>query len=374
MPRQRLFLDASCVDAARARIRHVYDTFDTVCVQFSGGKDSTAILHLAKEVHDERGLGPVKVIFRDEEMVSPMVIDYVMKVRDYPWVDMEWYCLPYGAEIWILGRREAALLWSGKRQREGRLVRPMPDFAINATHFGLDHDRPLRESIDYYTMQGKKGRTAFITGVRANESMIRYRSCVQKLHENYIVTPFGVKRGLPLKFAKVIYDWQTSDVFKFIMESGGEYSEYYDAAEMTGSNTRVGIPLHSIAIRRLGDVIATEPEFYDQLVRAFPRIDAQRRIGKDFDPDRVVELYSQDGLDGVSQFISDFMIGKTMQAAARRYVSTFKKKMAHDPVSYPIHWLVRTLLLNSIHVTSANPAGPGTKTGRIISNKKDSDD
>ena len=74
MTRQRLFLDMSCVDAARQRIRHVYDTFDTVCVQFSGGKDSTAILYLAKEIHEERGLGPVKVIFRDEEMVSPTVV------------------------------------------------------------------------------------------------------------------------------------------------------------------------------------------------------------------------------------------------------------------------------------------------------------
>lgn len=374
MPRQRLFLDATCLDAARARLRHVYDTFDTVCIQFSGGKDSTAILHLAREVHEERRLGPVKVIFRDEEMVSPMVIDYVMKVRDYPWVDMEWYCLPYGAEIWILGRRESALLWSGKRSREGRLVRPIPSFAITGKNFGINHDSPLTETIDYYTMQGKKGRTAFVTGVRANESMIRYRSCVQKLHENYIVTPFGVKRGLPLKFAKVIYDWQTSDVFKFIHDSGGEYSEYYDAAEMTGSNTRVGIPLHSIAIRRLNDVVATEPEFYDQLVRVFPRIDAQRRLWKDFDTDKVVEAYSQDGLDGVSQFISDFMIGPTMQNAARRYVSTFKKKMNLDSTTYPIHGLVRTLLLNSIHSTSANPSGPGTKIGRIIQDKKDKDD
>ena len=83
-----MFLDISCVDAARQRIRHVYDTFDTVCVQFSGGKDSTAALYLAKEVHDERGLGPVKVIFRDEEMVSPLVAKYVDDVRQYDWVDM----------------------------------------------------------------------------------------------------------------------------------------------------------------------------------------------------------------------------------------------------------------------------------------------
>ena len=62
MTRQRMFLDISCVDAARQRIRHVYDQFDTVGVQFSGGKDSTAVLYLAKEVHEERNLGPVKVI------------------------------------------------------------------------------------------------------------------------------------------------------------------------------------------------------------------------------------------------------------------------------------------------------------------------
>jgi asparagine synthetase B (glutamine-hydrolysing) len=67
----------SCVDAARERMRHIYDTFDTVCIQFSGGKDSTAILYLAKEIHEERNLGPVKVIFRDEEMLSPTIVKFV---------------------------------------------------------------------------------------------------------------------------------------------------------------------------------------------------------------------------------------------------------------------------------------------------------
>ena len=50
---------------------------------------------------------------------------------------------------------------------------------------------------------------------------------------------------------------------------------------MTGSNTRVGIPLHAVAIRRIGDLVATEPEFYDRLCECFPQIDAQRRWWKD---------------------------------------------------------------------------------------------
>lgn len=109
-------------------------------------------------------------------MVSPLVHDYVNKVRQYDWVDMEWYCLPYPQEVWVLGVRENILSWDSFRKEEGRLVREMPEWAIHAGHFGLPNDEVMPEGIDYYTMQGKTGSVAFITGVRANESMVRYRS------------------------------------------------------------------------------------------------------------------------------------------------------------------------------------------------------
>lgn len=363
MTRQRMFLDINCLDAARARIRHVYDSFDTVCVQFSGGKDSTAVLYLAKEVHDERGLGPVKVIFRDEEMVSPRIAEYVEKVKNYPWVDMEWYCLPTGSEIWVLGRRQSLILWSDKRRVEGRLVREIPPWAITGHHFGLPHNKTLPQSIDYYTTQGKTGSIAFLTGVRANESMIRYRSLVQKLHENYIVTPYKMERKIPLKFAKVIYDWQTDDVFKYITEEhNAEYCSYYDVAAMTGSNTRVGVPLHAVAIRRIGDVIATEPEFYDRLVNAFPYIDAQRLYWSSLDVDAIVGKYAQFGFDGAKMFIDDYMVGETKTKRARAYVAEFRKKHLSDPKSYTMYQMIRTMLLGSIGSSiSAGPIGPKTK-------------
>lgn len=362
MTRQRMFLDMSCIDAARQRIRHVYDTFDTVCVQFSGGKDSTAVMYLAKEVHEERGLGPVKVIFRDEEMVSPTVVDYVERVRNYDWVDMEWYCLPYPAEIWVLGQRVTTLLWSNARKQQGRLVRDIPPWAITGESFGLTHDVSLPEQTDYYTMQGKRGNVAFITGVRASESMVRYRSCVQKLHESYIVTPYKLKRGIPLKFAKVIYDWNTNDVFKFIIEEhNAEFCEYYELAAMTGSNTGVGIPLHSVAIRRIGDVIATEPEFYDRLFECFPQIEAQRRWWPDFDIEKLIDRYSGYGFDGASEFINDYLIGNRRQMEARAYVAKFRKKHFEDPIAYPVSWLIRNLVLNDIDVNSPTPVGPKTK-------------
>jgi 3'-phosphoadenosine 5'-phosphosulfate sulfotransferase (PAPS reductase)/FAD synthetase len=361
MPRMRMFLDINVVEAARERVRHVYDTFDTVCVQVSGGKDSTAALLLAKEIHEERDLGPVKVIFRDEEMVSPAILRYLEWIREQPWVDMEWYCLPQGQEIWVLGKREYVLLWSAMREAQGRLTRPIPPWAITAEHFGLRRDTAIPESIDYYTMQGKTGQVAFITGVRAAESMIRYRSCVQKLSENYIVRPYRLKKSVPLRFAKVIYDWSIDDVFKFIDEHDFPYCDYYDLAAMTKSNTRVGIPLHSVAIRRIGDVVATEPEFYDRLYECFPHIDAQRRWWSSFDMDALIADYASYGWDGVRNCIDDNMLTPGVHQRAMSFAAEFRKKSAKDPFSYPIEALIRTLLLNEFYNSAATPVGPKTR-------------
>ncbi len=354
------------MEAARQRIRHVYDMFDSVCVQFSGGKDSSAVLYLAKEVHEERGLGPVKVIFRDEEFVSPAVEKYITYIRGLDWVDMEWFCLPQGIEVWSLGRRLDELIWSGNRINSGELFRPIPDGAITAYHFGLDHFSPIPEHIDYYTTAGKRGNIAFITGVRAAESMVRYRSCVQKLNENYIVTPYKSKKGLPVKFAKIIYDWQINDVFKFLSEEhDAPYSEYYDLAALTGSNTRVGYPLHSVAARRIGDAVATEPEFYDRLYDIYPIIDAQRRWWPDFNVENLIKVTAAKGWAGVSPFIEQFYWGQDSAQRAKAYASEFRKKHANDPYSYPLESLIRTMFINVLWGHSVSPVGPKTRAHTV---------
>lgn len=361
MPRKKLYTNTDVVTAAKARLEHVYNAFDEVWLQFSGGKDSTACLYLMKQFHEEHNLGPVNIIFRDEEMVSPSVVRFVEWVFDQPWVNGEWYCLPQGQEIWVLGKREFVLLWSPERAKEGRLVRPMPKNAITAADFDVDPNFPIPETIDYYTMRGKRGNVAFITGVRASESMIRFRSCVQKLNENYIVTPYQLPRGIPLKFAKVIYDWESNDVLKFINDAGGKYCDFYDYANVAEGNPRVGIPLHSVAIRRIKDVVNTEPEFYDRLVECFPHIDAQRRYGKDFNMEKLIWDYASEGWDGVRRLIDENMLTPGMARGAMAFADKFRKKQANQPDAYPTHWLVRVLLTQEFHATSPTPIGPGTK-------------
>lgn len=63
--------------AAKDRIRHMYDRFDNVVVSFSGGKDSTCVLHLTHEVAKEIDRLPVHVTFWDEEAIPYETEDYV---------------------------------------------------------------------------------------------------------------------------------------------------------------------------------------------------------------------------------------------------------------------------------------------------------
>lgn len=361
MPRKRMYVDMDVVTAARERIRHVYETFDEVYVQYSGGKDSTALLWLAKEFHEENDLGPVKVIFRDEEILSPMIERHMLRVREYSWVDMRWFCLPQALEVWFLGRREYMLTWSKRREEVGRLFRPFPEWAYRAEHFGIDPAKPIPQPIDYYTMVGTSGMVAFLIGVRANESMVRYRSLVQKLHENYIVKPWKLNPSIPLRFAKPIYDWETNDVLKYIQESGGSYCEFYDAAAISGANTRVGVPLHAMAARRLNDVVATEPEFYDRLWRVWPQIDAQRRWWQDYDIESYISYYAEGGWDGVRECIEDNMLTPGIAKAAAAFAHKYRQKHNKDPFSYPIDHLIRTLLLNAFSGVAPSPVGPKTR-------------
>jgi len=153
---------------------------------------------------------------------------------------------------------------------------------------------------------------------------------------------------------------------KFIVEEhNAEYCKFYDYADMTGANPRVGIPLHSVASRRLNDVVDTEPEFYDTLVQAFPQIDAQRRMWADYDIEALIGWYAEDSWDGVRDLIKEHMLTEGIEKSAMKYVAKYRKKHANDPYSYPVSHLIRTLLLNEFHHSAPSPVGPKTRSDSV---------
>lgn len=79
-------------EAAKERIRHIYQTYDKVVISYSGGKDSTCVLELAIQVAGELGKLPVNVLFFDEEVLMPETEAMVMRTRARPEVNLVWVC------------------------------------------------------------------------------------------------------------------------------------------------------------------------------------------------------------------------------------------------------------------------------------------
>ena len=79
--------------ASLDRFRYIFSEFygkRPIIISVSGGKDSTVILHLAKEVMDEMGIDKIPVLFFDQEAETPMTIEYIRYVMKLPWVEPYW--------------------------------------------------------------------------------------------------------------------------------------------------------------------------------------------------------------------------------------------------------------------------------------------
>ena len=117
-------------------------------------------------------------VFRDEELIPDVVIDFVNEYRKKEWVNMFYFAVPLWSQKFILGKTHKYIQWDKNRNH----VRKIPSHAIQSKSERI-YDQ---SSMDDYTASFFKGKIAFVNGIRASESLIRYRASVNKLNENYI--------------------------------------------------------------------------------------------------------------------------------------------------------------------------------------------
>lgn len=339
MPRAKRYLDEDVLAAARKRVEHIYNTFDSVVVNFSGGKDSQVCLHLIREFHDAWDLGPVQVAFHDREIYSPSALAVVEKYREYDWIEMDWFCLPQRSTRLSSGRKSVFIEWDPGRE----WFRPMPEWAISASDFP---DYKFGDSLDNIRLRRHPGKVAMITGVRADESIVRFRSVTQKLNENYVNKIEGDTENR-IRSCKPIYDWSTLDVFKYLWDNNIPWAEVYDLNEMTNTALRVEIPMHPEAVRSFSAIKETEPEFYQRIVEMFPDMMTQDRYGSDIDPNAIIAPYLPLGFNGAVKFIRDNIPDEVGKREAMERVKLWKKRYTTDPLNYPIEDLLKHLAFKS---------------------------
>ena len=254
------------LEAAKWRINKIIDRYDSVCVAFSGGKDSLAVMHLLKQVYEERGLDrKVQAIFRDEELIPDHVIDFVDHYRQLPWVDLKWFCVPLKSSKFIFGKSIDYVQWDNKRE----WVRQKPEWAINDLS-GTVYDQ--------YTMDDKvaeyfNGKLCVMTGIRTTESLTRYRAVINKINETFVCAT-QTKR---VNLGRPIYDWTEDDVFKFFYDYGIAYAPIYDMQSAAGHSLRVSTPLHAESAKTLDKWRELDPYFYERVLKVFPEVAIQAK-------------------------------------------------------------------------------------------------
>jgi len=334
----RTYIDTNVYDESIKRINHIFDTFDTVVVMFSGGKDSLATLHLVKEVSEKRGIKKVNVVFRDEELINKSVIDFVDHYYHLDWVEMLYFCVPLHSQKYVLGNTESYIQWDKKRKH----IRPMPDYAIKTG--ASDENVFSQDTMDEYTASFYKGKIAFVNGIRASESLIRFASCMNKLNENYInETKSGVKN---VKFCKPIFDWEEDDVFKYFYDNEIPYCKIYDYQMWNSDQLRVATPVHAENAKKFNKLKTLDPLLYEQIIDIFPEMIVQDRYYKEFNKDAVKEKYSKD-MQGVLQYIKDTLIDPKQKHEAYKMFKQTVVANRNNPQAYPVPYILKYFMSGS---------------------------
>ena len=217
---KKLYRTRNVKTAAVERIRYAFENFDKISVSFSGGKDSTACLYLTLDEARRRNQLPLRLIFFDEEAIHPPTVEYVERVRHWPEVSLEWYCLPVRHRNACSNEQPFWKTWDPTEKH--LWVRDLPEGAITA-HPKFRLGMTIPEFAPYLLDRNE----CCISGIRTQESMRRYRLITSKVNDHFIARKGGKAYAYP------IYDWDSADVWRLVKEEGYDYNQTYDILNRT---------------------------------------------------------------------------------------------------------------------------------------------
>lgn len=229
--------DVNVLDAAKNRISFVFDNFEKIYISFSGGKDSSVMLHLVMAEAIKRSRKVAVLIIDLEAQYSKTIQHIEDMVRLYDnHIELHWVCLPLLLRNAVTNYEPRWQCWQPEKQDVW--VRPFPKRGItDVMHYpffepGLEFEEFMVMWGDWYA--GDKLTAGFV-GIRADESLNRFRTVA--LQDKATFQGKRYTTGITDNLFNVypIYDWRTEDIWRFHSKHPElPHNEIYDLMMQAG--------------------------------------------------------------------------------------------------------------------------------------------
>lgn len=213
----KVFKEYSVLVAAQNRVKAIFDEFEKVYISFSGGKDSSVMTHLVLREARKRGV-KVALLIIDLEAQYEDTVKHIHEMVDHysDCIELHWVCGELLLRNAVSNYQPRWICWDS--EKKGDWVRPMPSCAADLSQYDFYH--PRLEFEEFMVMWGEwyagDSLTAACIGIRADESLHRYRAIVSRkdglMFNDYKWT---TKVSGKLFNCYPIYDWKTEDIWVF---------------------------------------------------------------------------------------------------------------------------------------------------------------
>jgi predicted phosphoadenosine phosphosulfate sulfurtransferase len=265
-------LGINTYEAAKQRIEYVFDTFPKIYLSFSGGKDSTVMLHMVMDEAIKRNR-KIGVLFVDLEGQYKLTIDHIQECYDLyaDFIEPYWVALPIHLRNAVSQYQPQWICW--EHDKELSWVRQPPKIAITEEkyfpfyRYSMEFEEFVPEFGHWY---GGDKLTACFVGIRSDESLNRWRTIASHKKQTIDGHQWTTWCGGGLYNIYPIYDWKTKDDWIYQGKNPEKpYNKLYDRmyqAGLTINQMRICQPYGDDQRKGLWLFQIIEPETWGRVV------------------------------------------------------------------------------------------------------------
>jgi predicted phosphoadenosine phosphosulfate sulfurtransferase len=267
------YLSINVLEAARQRIAYTFDNFERICISFSGGKDSTVMLHLVMEEAIRRNQ-KIGLLFIDWEVQYTLTIEHIKECFELykEYIDPYWVALPLLTTNSCSQFEPEWICW--EPQKRHLWPREFPENSINDYSYFPFYYYPItfEEFVPEFTKWYAQGKlTACFVGIRTQESLNRFRAVANDKKELFDNKCYTTKVFEDDKVYNIypIYDWKATDDWTYTTKFKKCYNKIYDLmyyAGLTVNQMRICEPYGDEQKRGLWLLHLLEPKLWAKAV------------------------------------------------------------------------------------------------------------